>query len=323
MLTSLIGILLAQSPSEYLGITVGKMAVYAGRWRHNKYTGGTDTARMVDTMRVTETFTYNGHEAFRILNIRHTTAGATIDTVFTDSAWNDVPWLMARGRVSDTISRDVFHMKTPFTKGSSWSTGIEGNYRDDFDGYPGLDYMEIRSEIVTVEDSEIVNVPAGTFFAWRLKKDTRLCLTQCSNPVLDSVVVQRITYTWWSPGNCVVKDTFATIATAYVMGNPFLDETYESRVLTFLSGVDETPRSSGLVRLLSPNPTPGPVVLSRPNAGILYVEIYDPAGRLVLSGSGNDGSEMALDIGGLPGGTYFLRAVLDYRTALFARIVKP
>ncbi|MGC8894872.1 MAG: hypothetical protein ACP5QG_08525 [candidate division WOR-3 bacterium] len=322
MFTSLIGILFVQTPSQYLGITVGKTAVYSGRYKHNSYTGGTDTARMMDTMRVTETFTYNGHEAFRIFNVRHTTAGTNIDTAFTDSAWNDPPWLMARGRVSDTISRDVFHMRTPFTKGDSWSTGIEGNYRDNFDGYPGLDLMEIRSEIVTVEDSEIVSVPAGTFFTWRLKKDTRVCIKQCSNPVLDSVLAQRITYMWWSPGNCVVKDTTATIATAYVLGNPMLDETYESRSLTYISGVDEASRSEGPVKLLSPNPTWGFIVLSRPPAGMLCVEIYDPAGKLTLSGSVSDGSEMALDISAFPVGVYFLKASLDSRPALFARVIK-
>ncbi len=323
MFASLIVILLAQTPSEYLGLTVGKTAVYAGRWRHEKYTGVTDTARMVDTMRVTETFTYNGHEAFRIFNVRHTTAGVTIDTAFTDSAWNDPPWLMARGRVSDNISRDVFNMRTPFTKGDSWSTGIEGTYRDDFDGYPGLDLMEIRSEIVTVEDSETVNVPAGTFFTWRLNKDTRVCIKQCSNPVLDSVVAQRITYMWWSPGNCIVKDTTSTIATAYVLGNPMLDKTYESRVLTFVSGANESSGLPGTVSLISPNPTHGPIVLSRPPIGTLCVELYDPAGKLVLSGSGTGGQEMTIDLSGVPCGVYFLRASLDQKPALLLRIVKP
>jgi len=322
MLTALIWTAIAQTPNVYLGITVGKEAVFTGRWRHESYTGGTDTARFQDTMRVTETFTYNGHEAFKILNKRHTTAGTNIDTTFTDSAWNNAPWLMARGRVSDTISRDVFHMRTPFTKGDSWSTGIEGTYRDNFDGYAGNDLLEIRSEIVTVEDSEVVSVPAGTFFTWRLKKDTRVCIKQCSNPVLDSVVAQRVTYMWWSPGNCVVKDTAYTLAVAFVLGNPFPDNTYEKRELISLVGADEATAPQASVRFLSSNPAGSFLRLSRPTVGALEACLYDPSGRLVLSASSVAGWELSLDLGGLAPGVYFLRASLDSRLALTARVIR-
>jgi hypothetical protein len=47
--------------------------------------------------------------------------------------------------------------------------------------------MEIRSEIIAVEDSEIVSVPAGTFFTWRLRRVSKGCITEPSNPILDSV----------------------------------------------------------------------------------------------------------------------------------------
>ncbi|MEO0210662.1 MAG: T9SS type A sorting domain-containing protein [candidate division WOR-3 bacterium] len=319
---AMIWICLVQSPSEYLGITVGKMGTYNGRWRHESYTGGTDTARFLDSMKVTETFVYNGHEAFRILNVRHTTAGVDIDTAFTDSVWNDAPWLMARGRVSDTISRDVFYFRTPFTKGDNWSTGIEGTYRDNFDGYSGLDLMVIRSEIMTVEDSEVVSVPAGTFFTWRLKKHTKGCITEPSNPLLDSVPFERVLYMWWSPGNSVVKDTTVTVATAYVLGNPIPDKTYESRVLSFISGIRDAAVQPSPLRLVSPNPVRNSLTLSRPPTGRLDVYLYDPMGKKVLSESDSDGPEMSLDLSGIPCGVYLLRAVLDQKPTLLTRIVK-
>lgn len=323
MVAGLVWMAVVQTPSSYLGIWPGKEAVFTGAWRHESYMGGTDTARFQDTMRVTETFIYNGYEAFRILNSRHTTAGDTIiDTAFTDSAWNNAPWLMARGRVSDTISRDIFHMRTPFTKGDSWSTGIEGQYRDNFDGYAGLDLMEIRSEIVTVEDSEVVSVPAGSFFTWRIRKETKGCITQSSNPVLDSVLFERIVFMWWSPGNCVVKDTTYTLGIAFVLGNEFLDETAERRELISMAGTTEGSALPGTVKLLSSNPTGSFLRLSRPPLGALEASLYDPVGRLVLSASSAGGSELSVDLSSLSPGVYFLKACLDSRPVLSARIVR-
>jgi len=322
MLLGLIWMAVVQTPSGYLGIWPGKEAVFTGVWFHDSYLGGSDSASVLDTMSVTDTFTYNGHEAFRILTVRHSSGDTIIDTTFTDSVWNDAPWLMARGRVSDTISRDVFHMRTPFTKGDSWSTGIEGTYRDNFDGYAGLDLMEIRSEIVTVEDSEVVSVPAGSFFTWRLRKETKGCITEPSNPILDSVLFERLLITWWSPGNCVVKDTTHTLATAFILGNPVADETWEQREMISITGIDEGRPSPGTVKLLSSNLAGSFLRLSRPPVGALEACLYDPSGRLVLSASSQGGSELSIDLGNLEPGVYFLRASLDSRPALSARIVR-
>lgn len=322
MLVGFIWMAFVQTPSGYLGIWPGKEAVFTGVWLHDSYMGGSDSVSVLDTMSVIDAFTYNGHEAFRILNIRRSSGDTIIDTAFTDSVWNDAPWLMARGRVSDTISRDIFHMRTPFSKGDSWSTGIEGTYRDDFDGYAGPDLMEIRSDIVTVEDSEIVSVPAGSFFTWRLRKETKGCITKPSNPVLDSVLFERIVFMWWSPGNCVVKDTTYTLGIAFVLGNEFLDETAEQREMISITGIDEGPASPGTVKLLSSNPAGSFIRLSRPPAGELEACLYDPVGRLVLSASSASGSELSVDLGDLSSGVYFLRASLDSRPVLSARIVR-
>jgi len=229
---------------------------------------------------------------------------------------------MKRAHITDTIVRNESYMKVPFSPGSNWSDGLEGTYRDDFDGDGGMDLFELRSEKYFVEDTETVNVPAGTFSTWRLRWEVDAAITESSIPIVDSVVIEVTGYKWWSLGDCIVKDTSHRVATVFIFGNPVLDESWEGRQLVSLTGVDEGQAPEATVGLISANPVRGPLLVSRPAQGRLVLALYDPAGRLALIAQSEGGTEMAIDLGDLAPGVYIARAFLDSRLALAGKIVR-
>ena len=295
-------LVLAQSPSEYLGIEVGKTAVSQGSWvqvvMQQTYQG-----QIVDTEVVSASFDYNGHAAFSLVWAQHLTGDQSQDYSGTDTLWDNTPFLMDRGKVGDTPA-ELQWLKTPFSVGDKWGTGLEGTYQGEFDGdSSGTDVLEIRSDTIEVVGEEDVTVPAGTFHAFKLKETQTGALTQCSSVLIDSIVYTQVRYFWWSPGNWQVKDTVHQDFTAYVWGSPY-PGTYDSYTeLVSLTGVKEE-AGKGLVKLLG-SVAKGELALSLPSGFRGRISLYDGLGRLVLSEE-VEGPRARLSLKGLRRGVYVL-----------------
>ncbi len=299
----MIWVLIFQQPSEYLGITVGKLAVFQGEWVE-VVMQQTLRGQTVDTDRVTASFDYNGHQAFELSWTYHVSGDTSYEDQGADTLWDNPPYLMDRGKIGDTPA-EAYWLKTPFSVGDKWGTGLEGTYQGDFDGDGNSgDVMEIRSDTIEVVGEEDVSVPAGTFHAFKLKETLTGAITQCTSILIDSIVFSQVRYFWWSPGDYSVKDTVHQDFTAYVFGTPY-PGTYDSySELTFLTEVKETSPAPAEFRLWVEGDE---VHLLLPEGFSGKLRLYDSAGRLALEAKAN-GPEATLSIAGLKAGVYILKA---------------
>jgi len=315
-----LGLALAQSPSEYLGMVLGQTATFRGEWVR---WDGADSMRAatVDTESVADTFTYNTYEALGVWTAHHMRGDTNADTSYIDTFYNNPPWLMGKARLFGNIVVEARYARTPFVVGDKWSVGTEGKYTDDFDGDGLRDTVEIRADTMFVEDTETVTVPAGSFQTYRLRRDLTASGFYMSSPMVDSVTVDITAWLWWSPGNWLAKDTSHNDMVIYIFGTPYPITKDSWRELVTLEGVDEG-TSARPVRLLSATVSRGVFVLSRPESGLLEVSVYDPAGRLAMRASTHKGSRMTLNAKTLAPGVYFLRASLEGREVMAEKVIK-
>ncbi len=270
-------LILGQLPSEYLGIEVGKLAVFEGGWVYqDQYQ--TKQVSVVDTDRVVSSFDYNGNLAFEIYSVEVGTGDSNYTDASTDTVWNDPPFLMAKVYIGPNSKTDASVYKTPFTVGDKWSLGTEGWYYDDFDGDGQPDSLIVRADTMEVVAEETITVPAGTFQCFKLKETLYAVETKSSYGfMIDSVVISAWAYYWWSPGNYLVKDTVHQDVTVYMFGTPY-PGTYDAHYeLTALTDVKEAPAESA-PKLLTPV-AKGVLTLQLPEGSPLVAVIYDPAGR--------------------------------------------
>ncbi|MGB9590729.1 MAG: hypothetical protein ACPL68_07575, partial [Candidatus Hydrothermia bacterium] len=294
-------------------------ATFRGRWVQ---WDGVDSIKTttVDTESVADTFQYNGHSALGVWTAHHMTGDSVSDTSYVDTFYNNAPWLMGRLHMGDSVV-DAYLARTPFTIGDKWSLGTEGKYTDDFDGDGSPDSILVRVDTIFVEDTETVIVPAGSFQAYRLRREASALVFYSSLPMVDSATLTGTTYFWWSPGNWGVKDTSHNETVVYIFGTPYTITEDEWRELTSLVGVEEVGRQKP-VSLISSSVSPDKFLLSRPESGLLEVSMYDPAGRLAMRCSSDKGSRMILDASALRPGVYFMRARLDGTEVMAEKVVK-
>ncbi len=315
-----LGFAWAQSPSEYLGMEFGQTATFHGGWVQ---WDGSDSikAATVDTESVADTFQYSGYPALGVWTATHMTGDTIADTSYVDTFYNDPPWLRGRAHLFVDNVVDAYYARTPFVIGDKWSLGTEGKYANDFDGDGLPDSIEIKADTFFVEDTETVNVPAGTFQSYRLRRESSAFVFYFSLPMVDSATMTGTSYIWWSPGNWGVKDTSHNEIVVYIFGTPYPITQDDWRELITLEAVEER-ASLKPVSLVSASVSRGIFLLSRPESGLLEVSVYDPAGRLAMKTSTDKGSRMVVNTGAMTPGVYFLRARLDGREVMAEKVVK-
>ena len=273
----MLALLLLADPLDYLGLKPGGWFEYTGFYSDSS---AGDPRRDYDLKNRTDLgdeFTYQGHRALVITSVDslHSDSAQPSDTVMSsvDTAYADSPWVRLITDIGIDTSLDLCAYRVPFTVGDRWSTGAEGQYVLDLDDDGNLDTLYILRDTVTVETLETVEVPAGTYDAYKLV-DSTLGFIRLYTGDSGKMGLTRIQ--WWTPGVGMVRDSAELIAYVYY-GSYLIPYLFQWRVHELTAaGVEEgrgearalkVLSGAGWLGLLSPEPA--------------EVELYSASGRLL------------------------------------------
>ena len=277
-------VLFAQSPMGYLGLRFGNWYYYEGVYVDTLAGDPLRDYILYDTTKITEQFTYQGHDALTMVARDSAHSAVYGDTIMAkaDTAYDESPWVRLLSDITEDTTVDLYAYRTPLSVGDFWSTGLAGTYYWDIDGDFINDTIVIRKDTTYVEAQEDKTVPAGTFNCYKLYTKTRASAYVTTGADTGQVLTDR--WEWWYPGLGMIADTQHMEYIGYYGAIPIpLYHQWRSHNLVSVD-VEET-AGAGLdqgirVRLLGAS---AEITFTLPGAGKALVSIYDPAGRVVES----------------------------------------
>ena len=270
-------LLLISDPLDYLGLRPGYWFEYTGFYADS--TAG-DPKKVYDLRNRTEVgdeFTYQGHRAVSISSVDslHNDTLQPSDTVMSkvDTAYADTPWVRFLTDIGLDTTLDLQMYRVPFAVGDRWSTGAEGFYLLDVDGDSQVDSVWVLGDTSAVETLETVEVPAGSFEAYKVIDSTTGFIRLATG---DSGRLTIFRAQWWTPGTGMVRDSSELVLWGYY-GSYLIPVAFQWRVHELSAvGVQERPEPGPGFELLGGE---GYLLLSSPRGA--WFEVYGASGRLV------------------------------------------
>lgn len=272
---------LAQSPYPYLGIDqVGRYFHYQGGIIESVYVMGNwmvYEGTRIDTFKANQTLIYNGYFGYEWLwKGKITLNGQSQTYTNKDTTWevgNDIRFLWT----ADTVTRELLYYHTPFNIGVTWKMGLPDSIKGDFDGDGLEDKIAYLRDTVRVISRDSITVPLGNFYAYKILRELQSEGEFTGNGMpYTSNTFQKV-YEWISPYDGMVKDSMFTIIVINSAGITTIMKMHDKRECGE-KGVNVSERISfpsqdlhffywdRIYKCKSPN-------------GILWVKVYDPAGR--------------------------------------------
>lgn len=310
-MVSLSGGLYAGYVGDYLGLSEGKVWIYAGTKKDSILYQPSITGGFQDTVKIVKEFLYNGDSAY-LEEITHIDELAGSTAIFTDTLLEEGDSLIGPIHMREETTLVVTLYKIPFEIGKSWYPFGDTLYIIDINGDGTNDTMRVIENIKEVIAQENISVPFGEIKdAYKLKGTFRG--EGWVSPGFP-FNVEIHSFEWYKPSFGKAKDTSYQIINAYYDDSIIYAEyRWQSSELNSVTGIEErrSTKSQGFLEIRE-NPFSNElfVSLSLDKRALIRVSLYNVAGREVerIERYYPAGQHiLRYRLRNLPNGVYFLR----------------
>ncbi len=212
----MLALLILADPLDYMGLVPGRWFEYTGFYSDSTAGDPKREFLLFNRTEVGSEFSYQGHRAVVITSTDSLwdTTGSYSDTIMSkaDTAYSDTPWVRLITDIGIDTALDLAAYKVPLSVGDRWPTGAEGVYQMDVDNDGQIDTVWVLGDTTQVETLETVEVPAGTYQAYKLADSTVAFFKLYTG---DSGTLNITRIQWWTPWLGMVRDSVELVASAY------------------------------------------------------------------------------------------------------------